>query len=110
MTGLSNREERIEVPVGESVRMFSGWHQAEEIDDVDEAYLQIGRSFFLRIATAANASMVAISPAQAITTSGSLQSSVEAQSQIPNALRAVRYGILHAEVLQVVLLVRNNYV
>ncbi len=37
-----DREERIEVSVGESVRMFRGRHQAEEIDDVNEPYLQIG--------------------------------------------------------------------
>ena len=39
-----DREERIEVSVGESVRVFGVWHQAEEIDHVDETYLQIGRS------------------------------------------------------------------
>src|SRR5579862_3731631 len=44
--GFVDREERIEISVGESVWMFSVRHQTEEIDDVDEAYLKIREVFF----------------------------------------------------------------
>src|SRR5713101_6654840 len=62
----------------------------------------------LRIATAATDSMVAMSPAQAITTSGSAPSSVEAQSQMPMPLVQWVTASFHGEVLKVVLLVRDN--
>jgi len=89
--------------------MFSGWHQAEEIDDVDEAYLQIGEVFLenrdgrqcLHGCDIAGTSHHHVG-FLAIIRGGPVPNT--------NALRAVRYGILHAEVLQVVLLVRNNYV
>ena len=41
MTGLSTREERIEIAIGEAVRMLGLGHQTEHIDYVDEADLQI---------------------------------------------------------------------
>ena len=42
MTGLSSGEEGVEVAVGEAVRVFGLGHEAEEIDDVDEADLEVG--------------------------------------------------------------------
>src|ERR1022692_1198238 len=39
--GLVGGKQRIEVAVGESMRMFGRRHEAEEIDGVDEADLQV---------------------------------------------------------------------
>src|ERR1700689_2623344 len=68
-----------------------------------------------KIATAARDSIVGMSPAQAITASGSSPLSLDAQSQMPMplvqyAFGAVGHGIFHGEVLQVFLFVRNNHV
>ena len=42
---LVEREERVEFAVGQAVRMLALGHQAEEIDDVDEADFQVGAAF-----------------------------------------------------------------
>ena len=55
-------------------------HQVHDVDDPDG---QIRSKLACRICTAASVSSVGTSPAQAITTSGSLPFLVEAQSQMP---------------------------
>ena len=93
--GLVVGEEAVELAVGEAVRMLALGHQAEEIDDVDEADLEVGASarggWRRRRAT----SEVGMSPAQAMTTSGSAPSSLLAKSQMPMPLVQCVDGVLH---------------
>ena len=64
-------EKRVEVRVGQTVRMLSARLQLEKIDNVNETDLDI-REFLAQQHGAAKASCVGISPAEAITSSGSL--------------------------------------
>jgi hypothetical protein len=78
---LVGGEKRIEVAVGESGCSVSGIRRKRSTMLTKRIFKSEKCSF--RIATAASDSMVAMSPAQARTTSGSAPSSVEAQSQMP---------------------------
>ena len=98
---------RIEIAVGQAVRMLAGRLQLEEIDDVDEADLEVGellaqqrgrRQSFLRRNVAGRghddvgfAGLVIAGP-------------------IPDAdaLGAMRDGVVHVQVLQVLLLVARR--
>ena len=109
MIGLSTCEQRVEVAVGQTVRVFRAGLQLEEVNDVDEADLQVGELFtqqrgrrqrFLRgnVARACHhyigfASLIVARP-------------------VPDAdaLRAVRDRGIHVQVLQVQLLVGNDHV
>ena len=105
--GLVGGEKGIEIAIGEAVRMFGGRLQTEEIDDVDEANLQIGEVLLengdggerLHGGDVAGASQHHI---------GIL--AVVGGGPIPNAdaFGAVDYGVVHVEILQVVLLVRDD--
>jgi len=105
--GLVRGEQGIEVAIGEAVRVFGFRHETEQIDDVDEADLQIGKVFLqdrnrserLHRRDVARTSHDHI---------GLL--AVVRRSPIPDAdaLGAVGYGIFHGEVLEVVLFVRDN--
>src|SRR5438105_4938677 len=39
---LIGREERIEIPIRQSMRMFGVWHQTEQVDYIDEPDLEVG--------------------------------------------------------------------
>ena len=103
---LVEGEEAVEVPVGEAVGVLGLRLKREKVDHVDEAEPEIGDVLPQAGPSAARASMVGTSPAQARTTSGSHPWSVLAQSQMPIPFVQCRIGLLHVEVLEVGLLVR----
>lgn len=79
---LVGGEQRVEVAVGQPVRMFGGRLQPHEVHDIDEPDPQSGRWVRSRSA-AARVSRVGTSPAQTSTTSGS-PSVLPAHGQIPS--------------------------
>ena len=87
---LVEGEERVEVAIGEAVRMLGVGHEAEEIDDVDEANLEVGEASRGGWRRRPALPCVGMSPAQAMTTSGSLPSSVRGPVPDADALGAVR--------------------
>ncbi len=80
--GLVRREQAVEVPIRQPVRMLRLGLQAEEIHHIHEPDLQVGERR-PQERRRGRASSVATSPAQAITTSGSAPESLLAHSQIP---------------------------
>ncbi len=77
------REERVELAVGQAVRVLRLRLEPHQVDDVDDADLAGRAGRWRRRSTAASVSSVGMSPAQASTTSGSPPSSLLAQSQMP---------------------------
>ena len=63
---LVGGEERVEVAVGQAVRMLALRLQRHQVDDVDDADLQLGQVLAQQMPTAASVSSVGTSPAQAM--------------------------------------------
>src|SRR6266851_991098 len=105
--GFVGGEKGIEVAIGESVRVFALWHEAEEIDDVDETDLQIREALLQDHDRRQRFHRCNISSTSHYHV-GFL--AVVCRSPVPNAnaLGTVGYRIFHVEVLKVVLLVRDN--
>ena len=80
---LVGREQRVEIVIRETVRVLARGLQLHQIDDIDDADLQIG-ACLRRRSTAASVSSVGTSPQHAITTSGSPPRSLLAHSQMPS--------------------------
>ena len=107
MTGLSfvksESKSRSERPCGCSV---SGIRRNRSTT-LTKRIFRSGKCCF-RIATAASASIVGMSPAQAITTSGSAPSSVRRPLPDADTLGAMNDRLIHVEIMQVRLLVRDD--
>ena len=82
MTGLSVVKSASKSWSRQAVRMLARRLQLHQVDDVDDAHLELGQCLRSR-STAASVSSVGTSPQQAITTSGSPPRSLLAHSQMP---------------------------
>ena len=80
--GLVICEDGREFAIGHAMWMLAMRDQLEQVDNVDEANLQVWEGSRSK-AVAARDSMVGTSPQEAMTTSGSSPWSLDAQAQIP---------------------------
>ena len=106
--GFVSGEQGIEVPIRKAVRMFSRRLQGIQIDDVDEADLEI-RQALTKDSNRGEASCVRMSPALATTTSGFAPWSLLAHSQMSMPLVQWHDRGIHVKIDWVGLLVRNDH-
>ena len=104
----ARREERVELGIGQPVRMLALRLQAHQVDDVHDAHLQVGQvpADQLRAATV---SSVGTSPAQARTTSGSAFVAARPVPD-PDPPRAVGDRLVHRQVVERRLLAGDDHV
>ena len=109
MIGLSHGEQRVEIAVGQSVRMFRVGCSLKRSTTLMKRILISGNSS-RSSAVAASASCVGMSPAEAMTRSGSHTLIVAGPFPDADALGAVRDGGVHVQVLKMQLLVGDDHI